>query len=596
MKPILHRWHSLVWLLALVLCLLLSACRSGNREVAASLDRIEQVVGQHPDSALAELVRLDSLLDAGAVRIEGDRQMARYALLKTQTHDKNWIDDTNDSLILRAVRYYDEHGSKREQMLAHFYHGAIFRNAKDYGAAFVAYRQAESLALDIKDDFYLTRIYGNLYTISNDTYGKDAIMYAQKNLEYARKINDTREVFQAKADMARYYSTRLIYDTAEFYFRQVLDSLPASDPIVQYCLTPYIEQCISLGNTQYADSMLSLLTSITLPVNLLNKACVFQIKGMSDSAELYVLRAKPLIKTSEQRVFFYEKLSWISEMKDDMASTFFYKQERIRAQNEIMTNIFSKSVADFQRDYELQQEQYAIKKYNAFRRKSGFIATFCFLLTGILIFCLIRRFNARNRILDEAIIRNVEQSILLENQETTIGELKLKIGTMEQDLQKNKSTFVSEKLSVLIKKRFSLTDRLAIALFKTQGLKGKERSVYETVDKEVKYLLTSPDSLLELDRVIDELYDKSMTKAKMKEMNLNDKEIVLLRYMFLNLSVDTLLFLLNINDRLTIYKRKDRLKIKLSQSECPYAENILSSLAAISKPKKSKSDNMSEDV
>ena len=29
------------------------------------------------------------------------------------------------------IDYYDEHGSKREQMLAHFYHGAIFRNAKD---------------------------------------------------------------------------------------------------------------------------------------------------------------------------------------------------------------------------------------------------------------------------------------------------------------------------------------------------------------------------------------------------------------------------------------------------------------------------------
>ena len=572
------------------------SCKHGNPVVDQSLDRIESLVEEHRDSALLELISLDSLITSGNVHLEGDAQHARYALLKTQTHDKNFIDDTNDSLILHAVRYYDDHGSKRERMLAHFYHGAIFRNAKDYGAAFVAYRQAESLALDLNDDYYLTRIYGNLYTISNDTYGKDAIMYAQKNLEYARKINDAREAFQAKADMARYYSTRLIYDTAEILFRQVLDSLPASDPIVQYCLTPYIEQCISSGKIQLADSMLSLLTSITLPINLLNKACVFQTKGMSDSAELYVRRAKPFINTSEQRVFFYEKLSWISEMKDDIDSTFFYKQERIRAQNEIMTNIFSKSVADFQRDYELQQKQFAENKYTSFRRKSSLIATFCFLLTSILIFYLIRRFKTRSRILDEAIIRNVEQSILLENQETTIGELKLKIGSMEQNLQKDKSTFVSEKLSVLIKKRFSLTDRLAIALFKTQGLKGKEQSIYETVDKEVKYLLTNPDSLLELDRIIDELYDKSMTKAKTKEMNLNDKEIVLLRYMLLNLSVDTLLFLLNINDRLTIYKRKDRLKIKLSQSKCPYAVDILSSLAAICKPKKNKSDNLSKDV
>ena len=77
----------------LILGQLFVACKQGNPEVGASLDRIEQVVQQRPDSALIELVHLDSLLDAGAVSIEGDRQMARYALLKTQTHDKNWIDD-----------------------------------------------------------------------------------------------------------------------------------------------------------------------------------------------------------------------------------------------------------------------------------------------------------------------------------------------------------------------------------------------------------------------------------------------------------------------------------------------------------------------
>ena len=124
-------------ILIMLLLSFFTSCSRGNREVTASLDRIEQVVEQHPDSAIIELVRLDSLLDAGAVCIEGERQMARYALLKTQTHDKNFIDDTNDSLILQAVRYYDERGSKREQMLAHFYHGSIFRNAKDHSFMFL---------------------------------------------------------------------------------------------------------------------------------------------------------------------------------------------------------------------------------------------------------------------------------------------------------------------------------------------------------------------------------------------------------------------------------------------------------------------------
>ena len=125
------------------------SCKHGNPVVDQSLDRIEQVVQQHPDSALLELIRLDSLITSGNVPLEGDAQHARYALLKTQTYDKNYIDDTNDSLILQAVRYYDEHGSKREQMLAHFYHGANRRNANEFSMAFTSYMMATALAKSI---------------------------------------------------------------------------------------------------------------------------------------------------------------------------------------------------------------------------------------------------------------------------------------------------------------------------------------------------------------------------------------------------------------------------------------------------------------
>ncbi len=317
------------------------SCRQGNPVADQSLDRIESLVEEHRDSALLELIRLDSLLTSGSVQLEGERQMARYALLKTQTHDKNYIDDTNDSLILRAVHYYDDHGSKREQMLAHFYHGAIFRNAKDYGAAFVAYRRAEQLALKLDDSHYLCLIYGNLFSLSFDTYSQDAITYARKNLEYARKSEDVREAFQAKADLARTYSVRLVYDTAEFWFRQIVDSLPNTDPIVQSCLTSYIEQCITNEKYQLADSLLNILSPIEQPVDLLNKACLFQMKGISDSADVYIQRAKEAIIAPKQWVYYYEKLSWMAEMKGELSSAIEFNRARIKEENEVVTeNIF----------------------------------------------------------------------------------------------------------------------------------------------------------------------------------------------------------------------------------------------------------------
>ncbi len=575
--------NTLKYLFAVILPLIVGqsfvSCKYGNPEVSASLDRIEQVVQQRPDSALIELVRLDSLLDAGAVSIEGDRQMARYALLKTQTHDKNYIDDTNDSLILHAVRYYDDHGSKRERMLAHFYHGAVFRNAKDYGAAFVAYRQAEQHALKLDDDHYLGLIYGNLSSLSYKTYSKDAVMYAHKNLVYALKSHNRRESFLAMSDLAKIYSTQQKYDTAELWFSQVLDSLPATDRIVQRCLTSYIEQCMITERYHQADSLLSLLNPVRQPVDLMNKACLFQIKGLNDSADYYMNLAKLGIKTQEQWVFFYEKQSWIDKKRGNFEEAFDMKHKRIEVQSDVTTSIFSKSVSDYQRDFELQQKEHAEYRNAEYKRQSALVAAFCLLLAVILFSYLYHLFKKRSLLLDEAIMRNVEQCMQLENQETTVSELRSQIETLQLSLMSDKTVTISSKLSKLLAKRFKLIDRIGIVFFSTKVDYELKHAIFDTIKEEVNDLQSDNKTIKGIDLLIDEYTDGAMTKAKKKEMNLNEKDIELLRYMLMNLSNDTILYLLNDDNRAALNKRKDRLKQKIKSSECVIAKDIIAYLS-----------------
>ena len=560
--------------LPLIVGQLLVSCKQGNPEVSASLDRIEQVVGQHPDSALAELVRLDSLLDAGAVRIEGDRQMARYALLKTQTHDKNWIDDTNDSLILRAVRYYDEHGSKREQMLAHFYHGAIFRNAKDYGAAFVAYRQAESLALDSEDYHYLSLIYGNLSALCYDTYSNDVFSYGHNSLKYARLSSNTRQTFSIRADLARSYSARLLYDTAEIWFRQVLDSLPSNDPIVQRCLTSYIEQCVNTEKYHLADSLICLLNPITQPVDLLNKACLFQIKGDQDSEKYYIQLAEQNIKYPEQRVFYYEKMSWIAEMKGDYASAFSFEKKRLYEQNKIITDIYSKSVSNYQRNYEVQQKTLVQYRYTAYRLRTMLVVVFILILFSIMCGYLYRKLKTQNQELEEAIKKIFNQSILLKSRATTLGEQRIQIEELEQLLHEARGDNISRRMTRLFARHFNLYNRLGYVLYKTQDTPSQHRTIYELVDKEVKRLCSDKKIITKVDRMIDDSFDGAITKVKDMASELTDDDIRLARFMLMNLSSRTIAYLLNI-DPMAVYKRKSRLKEKLKLKESQYAKDIL---------------------
>ena len=596
--------HLFTVFLPLIIGQLFVACKHGNPEVGASLDRIEQVVVPHPDSALIELVRLDSLLDAGAVSIEGDRQMARYALLKTQTNDKNYIDDTNDSLIIRAVRYYDEHGSKREQMLAHFYHGAIFRNAKDYGAAFFDYRQAESLALELDDNHYLSLIYGNLSALSADTYSNDAISYGKKSLMYARLSGNIRQTFSIRSQLGQIYSTLLTFDTAEFLFRQVLDSLPAKDPIVQECLTSFIEQCMTSKRYELADSLLDLLKKpIRQPVDLMNKACLFQVKGMSDSADVYMRRAKDTIRTPEQTVFYYEKLSSISEMKGNLDSALAYKSKRLHAQNDVITSIFSKSVSDYQRDFEKQQKELAEYRYSQYRYISGLVAC----IVVLLLMAAFRYFYSSRKeqqqtinsyvekasILEQVLMEQKEKISALQNKvEETSSELDNNIRRTDTDImhayaefehridlisaeQEDRERKHLEQVRQLYAKRFIELNDLCESFYRVQGKIDEQKQIY----KKVRMLIdgfVEPSQQKKLDSIIDANFDDAMKKVKSAEIGLNEMELQLYRLKVSGFSTVAICLIMHYDNPPAIRKRLQRIRKTILQSESPYKEEVAS--------------------
>ena len=571
--------NTLKYLFAVILPLIVGqsfvSCKHGNPVVRASLDRIEQVVQQHPDSALFELNRLDSLLAAGVVSIEGDRQMARYALLKTQTHDKNWIDDTNDSLILRAVRYYDEHGSRWEQMLAHFYHGAIFRNATDYGAAFVAYRRAEQLALELDDDHYLSLIYGNLSALSYETYSKDAIMYVQQKLKYARLSGDNRQVFYAKSELGQAYSSQLVHDSAEYWFRQVIDSLPPADPIVQSCLTSYIELCMTSERYHLADSLFDLLKKpIHKPVDLMNKACLFQVYGYPDSVKLYIDQAERTIKTPEQKVFFFEKCSWIAEMKGDYSTALEFKHKRIKEQNKVVTSIFSKSVSDYQRDFEQQQKELAEYRYAEYKRRTILASALSLLLIGGGIAYTIKKKKERQRII-ETYMENVfdMQRTLLENTDA-IATLQHKAEAMDSERLAKEETYRNQ-IKTLFAKSFHELESLYKKYYQFQNEQGIQREIYKDVCDRINAFAQATQQE-ELDHLIDENFDHAMEKVKSPEFELSDKELQLYKYKVAGLSARTIRMLMHIESQDALQKRQQRLRKKILESNSPFATELAS--------------------
>ena len=170
-------------LLTLVAALLFVACRTDNTSIQL-LDQAEAMMNAAPDTALALLDSIDS-------QRLGRADNARYALLRSQALDKNFIDITNDSLISIAVDYYKHSHNNLYKGMAYFYLSRIYENGGRYEEAIANSVQAEE-ALSHTDDYYMQAlVLANRGDIYVEQYKLDeAIELRKQAIIYYEKCNN----------------------------------------------------------------------------------------------------------------------------------------------------------------------------------------------------------------------------------------------------------------------------------------------------------------------------------------------------------------------------------------------------------------------
>lgn len=146
------RVNSLATLL-ITSCLLMACTRSGPNYKLVQADSLMQ---QSPDSALQFLQKIEP------EELKSLEDRAYYALLVTQVRDKNFIQQTNDSLIHLAVQYYDSIRNTAMQAKAYYYWGCIWRDKEDYPQALNKFFRAIPYAKKIPDYDLAGRIYNNI--------------------------------------------------------------------------------------------------------------------------------------------------------------------------------------------------------------------------------------------------------------------------------------------------------------------------------------------------------------------------------------------------------------------------------------------------
>ena len=182
-----------IYILSLIL---LYACTGGDEHVIALLDQAEAIMEEYPDSAYTLLYNTDTL------RIEADdvppSLRARYYLLLGTAMNKTDRPMSFDSLFQHTVvDYYDSHGTRNEQMRAHYILGCIYRDMHESPRAIEWYLSATDRADTLSSDCdYLTlmSVYGQMAEVYHHQLMTESELDSwEKYSKYAAKSGNNYE-------------------------------------------------------------------------------------------------------------------------------------------------------------------------------------------------------------------------------------------------------------------------------------------------------------------------------------------------------------------------------------------------------------------
>ena len=187
----------------------LLSCSKADLETERTLEDVASFIEERPDSALTILDTMDSFsLTTSALK-------ARHSLLLAMARDKNYIDDTTDSIIAPAVSWYRRHGSADEKLLMNYYRGRIAMNAGDYETAMRWFADGSRFSEKARNKVWSGRLCNAKFQVYQHLFdSSSAIDAAVRSADY----------YAAAGELSRYYDA---INNVACVYEQLLDTANA---------------------------------------------------------------------------------------------------------------------------------------------------------------------------------------------------------------------------------------------------------------------------------------------------------------------------------------------------------------------------------
>lgn len=529
-------------IITLFVSIIFSSCE--NVAINEQMDKAECLMNEKPDSALIILKNIDNTIELS------ESQNARYALLYSQALDKNYIDETNDSLINIAVEYYNENGTAKEKFMSLYYQGRIYYNAQNYIKSILAYTKAKQLTEEFEDDFVKGLLYTQLGFIYEKYYDySKALSSYKQSYQYYDQANKYSHRNYAEYNEANIYTilpTNLDH-TINAYYKIIKEAKNVNDTtLVSICLSDLI---VYLTQNEQFEKAKPLLDSLISNYSIINKtsdffsatALLYAYNGNFKLSSKHMQIAKDKAEDNGDSVFVEINKAKIAALKKDYKSAYENLSDAKILENKAILKRLEHPIIAIQKDF-LEKEL----EHNKYKQRSqmqiNILACILIVLFGVAVFIYFR--------------------YLIKKREYKISEYADVIEELQQKNQENK-TIVSELLKNSFKEQFKVLNCIGDTIFNYSNDSKGQKIVYN----EVKYIVErfkEKKTFQELEVLVNKYCDNVMETLRIEVPQIHEEDYRQLCYHYAGFSGKLISLLLE-KSQSNVYLRKSRLKEKIIQ-------------------------------
>lgn len=545
----------------LLICVLCFPSCSNSNSISPELHQAEMLMETAPDSALTILNNIQSPEKLSS------KEYAAYSLLFTQALDKNYIMITSDSLIKKAVAYYENQNDIPALALSYYYMGRAYSDMQDALQAQQSYLKARELGESLHATDLLIKANNSLGTLYSyqDIYEMALPLY-KRTLQLLENSNDSTRISFALRNTARVFTETQEPDSAIYYYRQAIKrATPQSISSLYNDLGS-----LYLKTKQYQDAYDCIQKSMQTCLPSKPRYHLYLTYGeyllktaQYDSARYYLNRSleSPSIYTQAGSLYF---LARIERQKSNLTNYFKYwdRYEQLRDSIDedshyenirVVQSMFNyQRIADEKSKYEKEASQRMIIIYQIL------IITATLFLVGFFIFKKEQKKKKKLLDLKEQLYKQSQQYI--EDNKKQIRLLERNLSEGEESLSEvKKQLFETQKLILEMENRQVSLKQNTVELLEQDF---KRSSLYSKIHKADSGLTDSEWSELVL--LIDATYSNFTSRILELSPRLSPEELRICYLVKIGVPVKKIAILTNITSS-GVSQCRRRLYKKLTQ-------------------------------